>query len=159
IELDPRLLDAWILRARARSRRGDNAGALADATQAVTLAPNDARAFVARGRARLLAGSVADALSDLDRAVELDASDPDALAARGEALVAKRDFVHALDDFRKALEHDERNTTAWLGCARVHELEGDPQDAAREAGRAVESARDVREKREATVQRDRLQRR
>jgi tetratricopeptide (TPR) repeat protein len=159
IDLDARLLEAWIVRARARSRRGDHTGALADATEAVTLAPNDARSFVARGRAKLAAGSVADALQDLDRAVELDGSDPDSLVARGEALLAKRDFPHALEDFHKALEHDERNTAAWLGCARVHELEGDPPDAAREAGRAVESARDVRERREASVQRDRLQRR
>ncbi|MBI5366265.1 MAG: tetratricopeptide repeat protein [Planctomycetes bacterium] len=83
IDLEPRLSEAWRLRALARVRLGDRAGARTDLHKAVQADPRSVPAH--RDRALFLQelGETAAALSDLESAVRLAPRDPALLRLRG----------------------------------------------------------------------------
>jgi tetratricopeptide (TPR) repeat protein len=95
--------DRLLLAAAVRSSRGDAAGALEAARQAVAAAPGSARAQTTL--AALLAGSEpAEARRHADRAVELDPSDPAAIYNRGLVSWTLGEHGRARADFDRAAE-------------------------------------------------------
>jgi serine/threonine protein kinase/Tfp pilus assembly protein PilF len=89
-----------LIRAQAREKAGDRAGAERDRAEALRGAPADEAAWVARGVARV-AGAPADALADFDRALDKDPRYLPALENRAHVLAERlgrtEDAVRALD--------------------------------------------------------------
>ena len=95
-----------------RLARGDAAGAVAAATRALALEPDDLAALIARGRARVRAGRTAAGIADLDRAVARHGADARAHGARGRAKRWAGDLDGALVDLNAAIERDR--APVWL---------------------------------------------
>ena len=102
--LDPKLADAFEVRALARRRLGEKARAAADdATAARLMNPQSARDYLDRSRLRDLAGETDLALADADRALELAPRLPAALRQRGSVYRGKNDRERAVADYREAV--------------------------------------------------------
>jgi tetratricopeptide (TPR) repeat protein len=82
---------------------GRPAGGLADAEQAVALAPDDASIIDTRGQIYAVLGRWADAIADLDKAVDGGVSGASTFAARGLMHEASGNRDAAIADYRKAL--------------------------------------------------------
>src|SRR5947209_4084579 len=94
---------AYTNRGTTRIRLGDTAGAIADFTSALTLAPDDAEIFFNRGNARLVAGDPRGALADFTRAVGLRPGFALAVFNRGIARLRSSDVPGARADWSEAV--------------------------------------------------------
>ena len=102
--LDPKLADAFEVRALARRRLGEKDRAAADdATAARLMNPQSARDFLDRSRLHALAGETDLALADADRALEMAPRLSAALRQRGSVYRGKNDRERAVADYREAV--------------------------------------------------------
>ena len=135
IELEPALVDAWIVRASARRLEEDLDGALADATRAIELDPRRADGWKLRGSVRGKNHDYRGSASDLDRALELDPRDTNALGDRAKARYFTGNAPGALADATRAIELDPGFGMAWAMRgdlrARAEDFEGAIEDATR----------------------------
>jgi tetratricopeptide (TPR) repeat protein len=115
---DPAEPMGWLTRALGRTGVGDNAGAMADAQQAVDLRPGG-DTFALRGYVKRLSGDLDGAVADADRAIELDPADPNGFSGRSSVRKMKGDLRGALLDAREAVRlAPERETFVYaLGSA------------------------------------------
>jgi tetratricopeptide (TPR) repeat protein len=74
---------ALTFRGDAKRSQGDNSGAIADYSQALTLQPDYRPALIGRGIAYRGNNELARAITDLDQAIRLDPKDAKALYERG----------------------------------------------------------------------------
>lgn len=93
-------------RAGANFRSGQGDAAIADATQAIALAPDNATAYRARGMMRNARFEYELALADLDKALELAPGDAGALRHRAHAHEELGQDELALADFNALLAKD-----------------------------------------------------
>ncbi len=103
IDADPGSAEAWAGRGEARLASGDRAGAVADLTRAVEIAPDRAESWCWLGWATL-GGDPTRARAALDRAVDLDPGLAFAWKLRGVARLQGRDAEGAMVDLTKAVE-------------------------------------------------------
>ena len=89
-----------------KSSNGDEAGAIADYTRAITLDPKNVNACNNRGTEKQDAGDIAGALADFGHAIETNPLEPDPYYNRGVIYFLKHDWKKALSDLRR---HDELN--------------------------------------------------
>jgi tetratricopeptide (TPR) repeat protein len=82
---------------------GDFAGAAADYTQVIVLAPSDSEAHRGRGYAELSQQKYDAAISDLTEAITLNPSDALAYKFRGMAYSGKHDIQHAVSDDQNSI--------------------------------------------------------
>ena len=127
------LAAALALRAHVRHLRGNQAGALADLDQALTLAPRRADWLEQRASLHLAAGRAAPGLSDLERALAVEPTSTRALCLQAVALLRLGRREEALRSAERAVESDRYAGPAYLARA----------DALRELGRARESEADL----------------
>jgi tetratricopeptide (TPR) repeat protein len=114
-----------VLRAYSRTRAGDAAGSIRDATRAVELDPKNFRAFVERGYARSERGDVAGAIGDYDRAVELEPKCATAFADRGDLRRRRGELALAQQDLTRAIELQADFGTALRRRGDVRQALGD----------------------------------
>ncbi len=114
-----------LLRAGARFRAGDLAGATGDATAALDRDPSYWPAWVNRGRFRAAAGDHAGALADWDRALELDPGLAIAWSNRGAVFMALGRVLEAIESYDRALAIDPGFAEAWLNRGLACENRGD----------------------------------
>ncbi len=129
---------AWALRVRAslRSEVDDHEGAIADATQAIALEPDDASAYWTRSIARGDLRQLDAALADADEAVRR-ASDPTGpLAWRTWLHHARGDAERAEADATALLEHGPSAAALYYRADARLRL-GRPDDALADARRAL----------------------
>jgi tetratricopeptide (TPR) repeat protein len=74
---------ALTFRGNAKRSQGDNSGAIADYSQALTLQPDYRPALIGRGIAYRETNDPTRAMADLDQAIKLDPKDAKALYERG----------------------------------------------------------------------------
>jgi lipoprotein NlpI len=74
---------ALTFRGNAKHSQGDNSGATADYSQALTLQPDYRPALIGRGIAYLESNDLSHAIADFDEAIKLDPKDAKALYERG----------------------------------------------------------------------------
>ena len=98
---------AWLM-------AGEPARALAAATLALSLSPDDPDLLIDRSVASATLGHYTDATDDLTHALELDARRPDALVLRAAAWRHEGQLDLAQDDVDRALTLDPENPEAYL---------------------------------------------
>lgn len=125
IRADPRQARAFALRAEARARLGKPDLALADARQAVQLAPTLARGHFALGVAHARLRQDEQALAAYSEAIRLQPHYPAAYNNRGNVCYARKDYVRAVADHTRAIELDRGYALAWYnrGCAQLERKE------------------------------------
>ena len=109
---------AWLM-------AGETDHALADATLALSLSPDDPDLLIDRSVASATLGHFDDAVDDLSHALELDGKRPDALVLRAAAWRHEGHLDLAQDDVDRALTQDPENPEAYLERGILRQRRGD----------------------------------
>ena len=113
---------AWLM-------AGDAGRALAAATLALSLSPDDVDLLIDRSVADATLGHFDDAVDDLSHALELDGKRPDALVLRAAAWRHEGHLDLAQDDVDRALTQDPDNPEAYLERGILRQRRGDRKGA------------------------------
>ena len=113
---------AWLM-------AGDAARALAAATLALSLSPDDVDLLIDRSVADATLGHFDDAVDDLSHALELDGKRPDALVLRAAAWRHEGHLDLAQDDVDRALTQDPDSPEAYLERGILRQRQGDRKGA------------------------------
>jgi tetratricopeptide (TPR) repeat protein len=118
-------------RARARWLRGDNATALAELEDALTLIPGLAESLNLRALVRIAAGDLAGAASDAERAVSAQPANPLYLDTRAYAYLKLGHFDAAAGDYDRVLSDPRRDSyvASYLGRGVARSMLGRPAEA------------------------------
>ncbi len=111
---------------------------IADATQAITLSPDDAKAYELRALAYKEKGETDKALADFDWAINLTPKDAQMLSERAQAYLQKSDYDHALADYAEAIAIDSKKADLWLHRCYANELKGNDTDALADCNVAIQ---------------------
>jgi tetratricopeptide (TPR) repeat protein len=126
---------AFRLRGLERLGAGALDDALADLSQALSLAPNDAAAYAARAKVHLAAGSYDAAVTDFSAALD-NTSDRKAkvalLIGRGHTLMVKGLFDAALGDLDAAIAINPKSASAYNHRGLVYRKKADTARAIEE---------------------------
>jgi tetratricopeptide (TPR) repeat protein len=144
IDAGTRIAAAYFLRATARRKQGDLAGALADAGRYVDLQP-DALAFTARGSIRHDARDLAGAIADFSRAIELQPDYADAFRNRAIVKTDLGDREGALADYERAIELGANDPHAFYVRGNRRFDGGDYEGAIADFDRSIELRSDFGE--------------
>ncbi len=110
---------AWANRGVAKSRLGDFAGAIADCTRAIDLAPTVANR-VNRANAYATLHRNDEALADFDLALKAEPRNLAALLGRANANYESKRLTASLDDYTSIIEADPRNAMAYFKRGNIH---------------------------------------
>lgn len=118
-------VDALIDQATERTRRGDYAGAIADATTAIQSGATKSRAWFARAAAKREIGDLDGAKADFDEAIERNPTN--ARIWRNRAIIKRMmgDLLGSAEDLGRAIELDPAYTAAWLDRGALRYNAGD----------------------------------
>ncbi len=105
--------DNLIERGRIRNMRGDYDPAIADFTEALGIAPGNARAFSLRGWAWSRKHEHEKAVADLDRAIELDPRLARAFSNRASVWIERKEYDKAISDLSEAIRLDPRSVELY----------------------------------------------
>jgi tetratricopeptide (TPR) repeat protein len=140
IGLDPTFSRAFTSRGYCKTQKTppDYAGALADFSKAVELAPDSAEAYVLRGEILFRQKSFKAALADFEKGAGLDSSYPRVFYDRGLARVQVGDLAGALSDLNKQVELDSADVWAYIGRADIRRAMGDVPGELADLNKAVQ---------------------
>jgi tetratricopeptide (TPR) repeat protein len=109
LAIDPKNLDALVMRGSAKDSLGDYDGAIADDNAAIAIEPKSDGAFDNRAIAEESKGDLAASIADHRHAIDLDAKNPDAWIALGLDYQIQGNFTDALDAYSKAVDTQPDN--------------------------------------------------
>jgi tetratricopeptide (TPR) repeat protein len=112
--------ELYELRALARARRGDYAGAIEDDTKALGLRPDSIPLLTKRGWLYLTSRAPTLALRDFEKAIELDPTNGDAYEGRGSARILLGDYRAAVADTETALRLGKPSARLAYNAARIY---------------------------------------
>jgi len=125
IRLDPKLWNAYGLRAMAYNEKKDYNKAIEDYTIVIRLKPDFAEAY--NGRAWIYAWNLKKefdrAIADANQAIKLDPKDASYYDTRGWAYFGKGDYNNATDDFNKAIKLDPNQSSSKDGLKKISEAQ------------------------------------
>ena len=110
---------AWANRGVAKSMLGDLAGAVADCSRAIELAPTVANR-VNRGNAYATLHRDDAALADFDMVLQAEPRNLPALIGRANANYASKRFTASLEDYSRVIEADPQNASAYFRRGNIH---------------------------------------
>ena len=139
LELDPTLFEARLERALLRGRRGNVAGAVADARHLTELAPEEPRAWRTLAIHSTAAQDLRTAAAAYRRVDTLGKAGVDDLADLGDLLDKLGDRNAALDAFARAERIDPRHSRMLGNLASLHGRNGDLDKALAYLDRALAS--------------------
>jgi tetratricopeptide (TPR) repeat protein len=99
--------------------KGDYDRAIADASEAIRLNPNDAFAYGTRGAAYKGKKDFDHAIADLTEAIRLDPNNAPAYGNRGLAYLNKEDYDHAIGDLEMAVKLQPDNSGARQALEKI----------------------------------------
>lgn len=137
IRLDPKHVQARMLRGRLLSGRGDTDGGMRDLDEAVRLAPNNYLAFLVRGQIWQDRKEFDKAIKDFNEVIRLNPGEVDAFVDRGQCYDAKKDYDQALKDFGEAIRLDPENVDAYTSRAFVWRDKKEPEKAIKDFSEVV----------------------
>jgi tetratricopeptide (TPR) repeat protein len=121
LRLDPRSVNALLVRAAYWRIKGQYAKTAEACSAALAIEPENFSALVGRGEARLKLGQPEKALTDVDAACRLNPAEPNVFCYRAQVYNNLGDYDRAIDDCHTALKLDARGVDVWtqLCYARV----------------------------------------
>lgn len=139
IEEDATFYLPWTNRAACYINYGQWDNAIADATQAIALAPESPHPWSVRGRAFAGKREYAKAFADLGRALELAESSEDLrnlYNERGNAYFSARDYPKAIQDYEQVIQIDPSFAKGWNNLGIAYRAVGDYDEAYRKLDQA-----------------------
>ena len=139
IEADDSFFLPYSNRAVAHLNYGQWDRAIADATAAIDLAPENSHPWGVRGRGYAGKRLYAQAFNDLSRALELARTDVESRNLyndRGNAYYSARAYAKALRDYRQAVGIDESFAKGWNNLALTRLAQGDLDEALQDIDKA-----------------------
>jgi serine/threonine protein kinase/predicted Zn-dependent protease len=112
--------EAFEARALVRTKLHDYAGAVADYSRAMDVAPGSAKFRVRRGWTHLVSGAPRLAQQDFDKAIRLDAQNGDAHIGRGYAQVLLGRPQQGIADVEKGLRLGPEDSRLLWNAAQAH---------------------------------------
>jgi tetratricopeptide (TPR) repeat protein len=110
---------AWTNRGVAKAKLGDFAGAIADCTRAIELAPTVANR-VNRGNAYATMHRDDEALADFDMALQSEPRNLPALLGRANTDYSRKRLAAALDDYTRAIDADPHSAITYFKRGNIH---------------------------------------
>lgn len=126
LELDPKLIDAYISRSFAHGKLGQIQKALKDVQKALDLDSNNEVAYNNRGFLYLRLGQYDRAISDFTKAVALNPEDEAAWANRAEAYWRAGDADDALTDCSRAIGFGLGDADPYITRGDILASQGEP---------------------------------
>lgn len=112
-----------------KAKEQDYAGAIADFSQVLQLAPYDAEAYLRRGLAYYDSGQILQAVSDYTTALNIDSKFVEAYYSRALARVALKNLPGALEDVERAISLRGNYAAAYNLRGIIRRKQGFIQDA------------------------------
>ena len=140
LHYDPDSSLAYNSRGAARQDLGDAAGAIADCTRAIEIAPRSADPYLNRGLAEAQLGDLGAAIRDFNTLIELDPRNAKGYQNRGVARMQKNDLEGSFSDLSEALRLNGDRPAIHEARGIVHARRGNLKAAAEEFERALQSA-------------------
>jgi tetratricopeptide (TPR) repeat protein len=138
IELDPKMVEAWVSRGNVYSGLGKLDKALPDCARAIELDPKRAVLWYNRGNVLFRVGQYNKAIADFTKAIELKPTMGFAWGNRGSARSLIGDRAGAIVDYSTAIEINPRDAGAYYSRANSrHDLD-DIDGAVADFGMAIE---------------------
>jgi tetratricopeptide (TPR) repeat protein len=106
IALQPKMADAYFMRAKCFVGDAKPESSLADYSKYISLRPSDPAGYVARGLAYLDLNKIDQTVADATKAIELNPKLASAYNLRGSAIRKGGDAKRALEDFNHAVEYE-----------------------------------------------------
>jgi tetratricopeptide (TPR) repeat protein len=141
IRIKPDCAEAFLNRGNVWSHMKEYDKAVADFSEAIRLRPASWRAYNNRGMAWRAKKDVDKALPDFSEAIRLEPLNGGPRISRGQLLSERHEHAKALADFSEAVRLEPRNDR-FLNCLAWF-LVTCPDDQFRDAGRAVELAKEA----------------
>jgi tetratricopeptide (TPR) repeat protein len=110
---------AWANRGVSKAKLGDFAGAIADCTRAIELAPTVTNR-VNRGNVYAMLHRDDEALADFDMALQAEPRNLPALFGRANANYASKRLSASLDDYSRVIDADPHSAMAYFKRGNVH---------------------------------------
>ena len=135
-EMDPQLVQAWLVLSQIREARGDKPGTEAALTAAIAASPRNIELLLARAEYAMRSQRADDALAWYRRAVALDEKRADIWLGMGIAAVYANKPDLALDYGEKAAALAPQDPQPLVVKAMAHAMLGQTAEARQEAERA-----------------------
>ncbi|MBE9115427.1 tetratricopeptide repeat protein [Lusitaniella coriacea LEGE 07157] len=113
LNLNPKDIEAYQLRARAREGLDDEDGAIADYTQMLRLDPENAETYYSRARLRIARGDKEGAIADFNAIIQLNPKDPYVYVERGYMRQDEGNYQDAIADANIALKLNPQYPEAY----------------------------------------------
>ncbi len=143
IEIDPKIVDYYLVRAGARINKDDVAGVIADYSKVIELDPANAKTYITRGQLRFGTNDFINAIIDFTKAIEVDPKHqeiPVAYYNRGIAKLATDDPNGAVADCTKAIELKPNYDEAYEVRGAARGLMNDATGAIADLTKAIQLA-------------------
>jgi tetratricopeptide (TPR) repeat protein len=138
IAKNPRDAYAFAMRAKVLLfERDDPEHALADADEAVKIAPNDPFAHAVRGEIHIGREEYDKAVVDYSEVIRLKSDDADAYYERAGAYVSQHQPDKALADFNQAIRLNPKDADNYIGRATTYMLLKQPEKALADFNEAI----------------------
>jgi tetratricopeptide (TPR) repeat protein len=131
------VVDTYLERGGAKSKKGDRNGAIADFTQVLAIDPQSSVAYNARGAVRQSKGDLDGALKDYTHALAIDPQMAAAYDGRGNVKTAKDDLDGAIADFTRAVHFDPSMAAAYDSRGNAKTAKDDLDGAVADFTRAI----------------------
>jgi tetratricopeptide (TPR) repeat protein len=132
--------DAYAFSMRAKVllfERDDPEHALADADEAVKIAPNDPLAHAVRGEIHIGREEYDKAIADYSEVIRLKSDDADAYYERAGAYASQQQPAKALADFNEAIRLDPKDADNYIGRATTYMILKQPDKALADFNEAI----------------------
>jgi tetratricopeptide (TPR) repeat protein len=132
-----RVVETYLERGDALTKKNDWAGAIANYTTALSIDPTSSIAFNARGTARQSKGDLDGASKDFTQALKIDPQMAAAYNGRGSVEIAKNNLDDAMKDYLQALKIDPQMAAAYDGRGNVKTAKEDLEGAIADFTQAI----------------------
>ena len=138
IQLNPKLSEAYILRAVAKVELDDHEGAIIDYNNAIRLEPEDVSLYNDRGYMKSELGDFEGAIRDYDNAIQLNPENAVVYRNRGSMKSELGDFEGAIRDYDNAIQLNPENVEFYNVRGVAKSMFADYDEALTDYNKAIE---------------------
>lgn len=141
LQLNPKLIDAYVGRGMAYEQKHEPDKAVRDFTTAIRLNVGTWQAYYMRGLAWVDVQQWNRAIADFDNAVKYNPQHADSFRQQARCYAQKKDLDSALNSFNAAIAVDPNDFTAHSGRGRLYALKGEWKKAEADHTTAIQNLR------------------